>query len=307
MSEANGRHPIGVIVVTFDSERVLPGLLASLEAGMEGVEWHGVVVDNGSSDRTVELARAYEGGLRVIEAEANRGFAAAVNRGLAELAAEDVLILNPDTRLSAGAAAGLERHLADAAGAPGGRRRAGIVAPRLIDGDGKLSPSLRHEPSIGRAVAETLLGVRLAGRIGWAETILDPAAYEAPTIADWAAAAAVLISRDVLAACGPWDESFFLYSEDAEYALRARDNGFSTRLAPEVEVTHLGGDSRSDPRLWALLAVNKLALYRKRHGVVRGALFRAITILRELRFAAAGNRPSRRAARALLSRSDPRR
>jgi len=90
-------------------------------------------------------------------------------------------------------------------------------------------------------------------------------------------------------------------------ALRARDNGFSTRLAPEVEVTHLGGDSRSDPRLWALLAVNKLALYRKRHGVVRGALFRAITILRELRFAAAGNRPSRRAARALLSPSEPRR
>ena len=72
-------------------------------------------------------------------------------------------------------------------------------------------------------------------------------------------------------------------------------------------MTHLGGGSRSEPRLWALLAVNKVALYRRRHGALRAALFRAVAVLRELRFAAAGNPPSRRAARALLSRSETRR
>jgi N-acetylglucosaminyl-diphospho-decaprenol L-rhamnosyltransferase len=274
---------------------------------MDGVAWRGVLVDNGSSDRTVELARAHPSELRVVETEANRGFACAVNRGLAELADEDVLILNPDSRLSPGAAASLRRLLAEGSPEAGAGCRIGIVAPRLIDDEGRLSPSLRHQPSIRRALAETLLGVRLAARLGWAETILDPAAYERPTVADWASGAALLLSRDTLAACGPWDESFFLYSEDADYALRARDQGFSTVLAPEVTVTHLGGGSRSDPRLWALLAVNKVALYRRRHGALRGALFRAVAVLRELRFAATGNHPSRRAVRALLSRLEARR
>lgn len=296
---------IGVIVVSFNSERVLPGLLASLEPGMEGVEWRGVLVDNGSSDRTIELARAYGGSLRVLETGANLGYAAAVNRGIAELQGDDVLILNPDTRLPAGAAAGLRRRLI-ASSAPGGEDApAGIVAPRLVDANGRLSPSLRHEPSIGRALAETLLGVRLAGRLGWAETILAPGAYRMPTMADWASGAALLISREALAACGGWDESFFLYSEDAEYALRARDRGLCTRLAPEVAVTHLGGDSRSEPGLWALLVVNKVLLYRRRHRALSSALFHTAALVRELRFAAAGNRSSRRAARALLNRLEP--
>jgi N-acetylglucosaminyl-diphospho-decaprenol L-rhamnosyltransferase len=307
MTAADGRRAIGVLIVTFDSERVLPGLLASLEAGMDEVEWRGVVVDNGSSDRTVEVARAHRPELRVVETGVNLGFAAAVNRGLADLAANDVLILNPDVRLPPGAASSLRSRLAGRLAGPRAARRGGIVAPRLVDADGRLSPSLRHEPSIGRALAETLLGVRLACRLGWGETIVDPGAYERPTSADWASGAALLISRETLAACGPWDESFFLYSEDAEYELRARDRGFPARLAPEVTATHLGGASRSEPRLWTLLAVNKAALYGKRHGPLRTVLFRAVAALRELRFAATGNRPSRRAAWALLTGSKPRR
>ena len=304
MSEDSGAT-VGVIVVTFDSEKVLGGLLDSFAAGMQGVRWRGVVVDNGSTDSTVDLARERGSELHVIETGSNRGFAAAVNRGLAELGDEDVLVLNPDARLRPGAVARMRSELAP--GPQPDATRTGIVAPRLLDADGRLAPSLRHQPSIGRALAETLLGVRVAGRLGWAETILDPAAYAAPTVADWASGAALMISREAVDVCGSWDESFFLYSEDTEYALRARDRGFATRLAPAATVVHLGGESRADPRLWALLAINKVALYRRRHGALRGGLFHAAATLRELRFAAAGNRPSRAAARALLVRSKGRR
>jgi GT2 family glycosyltransferase len=292
MSAAGDRPPLGVVIVTHESEAVLGGLLASLEPGLEGVDWRGVVVDNGSSDRTLAIARRHPGPLTTVAVDANPGFAAAVNRGLDELGDGDVLILNPDTRLPRGAAATLRE-----AARPG----VGIVAPRLVDARGALRPSLRHEPSIGRALAETLLGVRLAGRLGWGETVLDPRAYERATVADWASGAALLVTAEARATCGPWDESFFLYSEDSEFALRARDRGLATRLEPSVEVTHLGGESRTDPGLWALLAVNKVELYRRRHGAAAAAAFRAVAALRELRFAAAGNRASRRAARALVT------
>ena len=109
-----------------------------------------------------------------------------------------------------------------------------------------------------------------------------------------------MISAECAAACGPWDESFFLYSEDTEFALRARDRGYLTCLEPGAVVTHLGGESRRDPKLWTLLVRNKLVLYRRRHGRVRAVGFHIASLLRELRLAATGNQPSRAAAWALL-------
>jgi GT2 family glycosyltransferase len=166
---------------------------------------------------------------------------------------------------------------------------------------------LRHEPSVSRALAEALFGARRAGARGWGEAVLDPTAYARPTVADWASGATLMISRECLDACGTWDESFFLYSEDTEYALRARDRGFRVALAPAATATHLGGESRTDPRLWSLLVTNKVRLYARRRGRARGFAFRWASLLRELRFALTGNRPSRAAARALLEGSEARR
>ncbi|MCZ7627704.1 MAG: glycosyltransferase [Microthrixaceae bacterium] len=59
--------------------------------------------------------------------------------------------------------------------------------------------------------------------------------------ADWATGAAMLISAECLAAVGPWDESFFLYSEETDYCLRARDRGFKLRYSPKATATHIGG------------------------------------------------------------------
>jgi GT2 family glycosyltransferase len=109
-----------------------------------------------------------------------------------------------------------------------------------------------------------------------------------------------MLSRECLDACGPWDESFFLYAEDTEYSLRAAERGFITGLVPDASAIHLGGESRTDERLWSLLVLNKVALYRRRRGAVRGLAFRAASLLRELRFALTGNAPSRAAAGALL-------
>jgi GT2 family glycosyltransferase len=108
------------------------------------------------------------------------------------------------------------------------------------------------------------------------------------------------ISAECRAACGPWDESFFLYSEETEYCLRARDLSYATQLEPSAEAVHLGGDSQVSPRLWSLLTVNRVRLYRRRHGAVATACFRAAVLLRETSRAALGRRASRAAVAALL-------
>ncbi|MBR7835216.1 glycosyltransferase family 2 protein [Actinospica durhamensis] len=295
---------IEIVVVTWNSASVLGGLLDSLPAGLGGQNYHLTVVDNDSADETVALTEGWlrehpdvDGG--VLPTGGNLGYAAAINAALRQAEPyTSALILNPDVRLEPGTV----RPMLDLLEAPGepGAPATGIVVPCMYSTQGELAYSLRREPSIPRAFGEAVLGGR-AGRVSWlGESVLDPAAYRASTTVDWATGAILLISARCLEQCGPWDESFFLYSEETEFALRARDNGFATRLAPEAKATHIGGDSHTSARLWALLSVNRVRLYRRRHPWPATALYWCAVLLREAPRAALGRRTSRAAVTALL-------
>ncbi|MEW2246414.1 glycosyltransferase family 2 protein [Streptomyces sp. NPDC006975] len=287
--------PVAVVVVTWNSAAVLPAFLAALPDGMAGLDWHLVVADNDSADDTVDLVRTLAPEATVVQTGRNAGYAAGVNAALA--AAGDhgaVLICNPDIRMRQGCA----KRLVDSLG--GG---VGIAVPLLYE-EGWDTPhhSLRRESSVLRALGEAVIGNRRAGRFPrLSELVTDPDAYRRPTRADWATGALMALSADCLAACGDWDESFFLYSEETEYCLRARDLGYATQLEPTAEAVHLGGDSQVSPRLWTLLTLNRVRLYGRRHGAAATACFRAAVFLREASRAALGRRASRAAAAALLT------
>jgi GT2 family glycosyltransferase len=161
---------------------------------------------------------------------------------------------------------------------------------------------LRREPTLTRALADALLGGNRAGRHGrLGEVVTDEGAYRSETDTDWAEGSTQLIAAECWEACGPWDESFFLYSEEADFDLRARDAGFVTRFVPRAGAIHLEGDSGVSPRLWPLLMVNRVRLYRRRHGLVRALPFWGAVVLREASRACLGKPTSRAALRALVS------
>ncbi|MGH9156153.1 MAG: glycosyltransferase [Acidimicrobiales bacterium] len=281
------RHPVevSVIVVTFDSAAVLPGFLTSLPAGLEGVEaYELIVVDNASQDGTVALARTMAPLATVVELPHNEGYSAGFNAGVAVARRFNaVLLVNPDVRFRSGAV----RPLLAALAYPG----TGITVPRLLSDSGELELSLRREPTVRRALGEAVLGGRRAGHFGEVgEVVVNPVAYRHGRAVDWASGAVMAMSRQCLEASGapgpggrgrPWDESFFLYSEETEFALRARDAGFSLRYVPEAEAVHIGGQSGTSPQLWSLLTRNRVRLYRRRHGPLRGAAFWLAVVLNE--------------------------
>jgi GT2 family glycosyltransferase len=205
------------------------------------------------------------------------------------------LLLNPDMRLESGSI----QPLVDTVAAPG----VGIAVPRLVDQDGGLRYSLRRSPTISRAWGEALLGGDRAGRFAaWGEVITAPKAYATPSRADWATGAAMLISRACKEAVGLWDESYFLYSEETDFALRAADAGFELRYVPDSEFVHHEGESHESPALFMLLTRNRVKLYRARHGPFKTSLFWLGVFTGEL---LRSGRPTRRAAaRALLGRTD---
>lgn len=286
--------PVAAVVVTYQSRDLLAEFVAALPAAAHGVETRLVAVDNASSDGSAEVVEELAPSATVVRLPDNRGYAAGVNAGVAAAPeAGAVLVLNPDIRLGPGVVA----HLLAVLREPG----VGIAVPRLVDPAGDLLPSLRREPSVRRALGEAVLGGRRAGRHpAWGEMVTDPDAYGQARSADWAVGAAVLVSRECLDAVGPWDESFFLYSEETDFMLRARDLGFTTRYEPKAEAVHVGGEVHTSPRLWAILTVNRVRLYARRHGRAAAVAFRAAVVLNEASRALRGSRVSRAALAALL-------
>jgi N-acetylglucosaminyl-diphospho-decaprenol L-rhamnosyltransferase len=282
-----------VVVVTYNSAPVLPGLFASLDLGLEGVDGiEVVVVDNASSDGSADLARRLVPAATVVDAGGNVGYAAAINLGLrSRLHRGAVLVLNPDVRLTPGAAGALLRALDDPT--------VGIAVPRIEDEDGALQLSLRRAPTVVRALGEAVVGGTRAGRLPCCgEMVTDRRVYRSDADADWATGAALAIAPRCLDAVGDWDESFFLYSEETDYALRAGDAGLRVRYVAGAVVTHIGGEAHRSPRLWALLVRNRVRLYRKRHGAARAAAFWSAVVLNEV--IRSRHATHRAAARALL-------
>ena len=131
----------------------------------------------------------------------------------------------------------------------------GAAAPRIVGVDDRLHHSLRHEPTLLRALGEAVLGGRRAARYApLGETISDAARYRDGVSADWATGAALLIARRAMDVAGEWDERFFLYSEETDYCLRLRDAGFRLHLVADAVVVHRGGDQSTSPKLGALAA-----------------------------------------------------
>jgi len=286
---------VAVVVVTYNSEPLLADLLASLEPGMAGVAWHLTVADNASADDSVATLRRLAPQATVVEMGRNAGYAAGINAAVAAAGPYTaVLVLNPDVRLEPGCGPELLRALRQ----PG----TGVAVPRLADRRGVLIPSMRREPSILRTLGDALLGANRAGRIpALGEVVTDERRYATEAVTDWAEGSTLLISAECWRRCAPWDESYFLYSEETDFALRVRDAGMVTRYTPAARAVHLEGGSAHSPGLWMLLTLNRVRLYGRRHGRVGTAAFWAVLVLREGSRAIIGRRTSRVAVRALLS------
>jgi N-acetylglucosaminyl-diphospho-decaprenol L-rhamnosyltransferase len=286
---------LSIVIVTYNSASVLPGLLDSLPAGLSGVkQFEAIVVDNGSSDNSIDIALGHPIRPRVISTGRNAGYAAAINAGAATVSPDrDLLILNPDIRLLPGVARLLVDRLADPS--------VGVAVPRILTEDGATFQSLRREPSILTAWTDAVLGGSWAASIGMGEIISEPAIYDQGGSIEWATGAILAIAARARDIVDDWDESFFLYMEEVEYLRRVRECGFSVAYVPQAQAVHIGGEYSQNPRLSALLCANRIRYHRRHHGPISTAAFRLGIIVGEGIRAFRGAPGHRAAVRAAFS------
>lgn len=217
---------IRVIVVNWNRRELLRACLRSL-ARQTFDSFEVVVVDNGSSDGSVDLVREMATGfpvpLRLIANSVNRGFCAANNQGMEGADGEYIALLNNDAEAEPGWLGALQAAVSTAPGI--GMAASKILVwedPRRIDKCGHLIyPDGQNR---GRGTGQ-----------------LDRGQFDQPGEALWPDGCAAMYRRAMLVEIGGFDEDFFAYADDAELGLRARIAGWRCWYTPLAVVRHHRG------------------------------------------------------------------
>jgi GT2 family glycosyltransferase len=260
--------PVEVVVVAFGDPHALAACLGPLSGA-----YRVVVVDNGSDPATADVAQ--RAGADYLDPGDNLGFAAGVNRALAELTLpdHDVLLLNPDARIEPAAVERLRQALYSSPAAA-------CVAPA------------QHRP--GRAGPSPVCWPFPTPRGAWREALgLGRFARSW----QYVIASVLLVRGAALTDVGGFDEGFFLYAEEADWQRRATRRGWEISYCPEATAEHAGAATDSDPTRRELRFHAGVERYvRKWHGAAGWRSYQTATVLTACRRALLARGPRRRAS-----------
>ena len=265
---------LAVIVVTWNVRDLAIQTLQSLYSDLEtsGLTAKVIVVDSASSDDTAAAVAAQFPQAEVIASDVNLGFAAGNNAALRSLgfgvpgaSTEDlpraVYLLNPDTITQLGATRTLYDALFSA-------DNVGLVGANLTYGDGSFQHGAFTFPGLRQIYAEffPLPGRLIEGRFNGRYSREQYNGIE-PFAVDFALGATMMLRQEVVQQTGMFDEAFFMYCEEVDWAWRIQQAGWGALCVPSAHVVHLGGQStgqasaRSVRNLWE----SRLRLYEKHY------------------------------------------
>lgn len=214
---------ISVILNTNRREDTL-ACVASLEASRYG-NHRVLVLDNASTDGSVEAIQAAFPAVEVLPLQENRGYAGNNNAGIAaamEQGADWIFVLNEDTIVAPDC---LSRLVAAGESEPG----TGMVGPTVYHHD---------EPDVIQSAGGTLDRFWVSHHLY--ENERDEGQLQGLREVDWISGCALLVRRQVVEQVGALDERFFYYWEETEWCLRARQRGWTIRHVPEAHLWHKG-------------------------------------------------------------------
>jgi N-acetylglucosaminyl-diphospho-decaprenol L-rhamnosyltransferase len=272
---------IGVIIVNWNGGDHLVRCLASFDAvARDRVTLESVtVVDNASVDGSIDRAEAScdRLPLRIIRNCYNRGFAAACNQAANGSSAECLLFLNPDTELRPGCLEAPAQFLSDPANAD-----FGIVGIKLIDSLGHNTRTCSRHPSLASLIGGSV-GLDHVLPLVFPPHFLPEQAHERTRRVDQVMGAFFFVRHSLFKQLGGFDERFFLYFEDADFALRADKCGLSCGFLSSVCAVHAGHGSSGKIKARRLFYFgrSRIQFAAKHFGLAGGLAVCATTLILE--------------------------
>ena len=264
---------LSIIIINWKSVAFLRKCLRSLNANTRTISFEVIVVDNASGDNCGEMVAREFPSVRYVQSDCNLGFARANNLGFQHASGRNLLFLNPDTEVIASAIESMADVLEKDA-------RAGIVGPKLLNSDGSVQTScIRPFPSLTSEVLDSeLLRQWFPHSRLWGTQALF-GGKNAPVAVDAVSGACLMIRRQVFEQIGLFTTSYFMYAEDVDLCLKARQSGWMNLFLPGATVTHHGGQSSrsQDDGNFAdiVLRESRLRFFRNRRGPFYAASYRA--------------------------------
>ena len=233
---------LSFIIVNWNGGETLKRCLASIALHAPSLECDVMVVDNASTDGSVEWLRSAESRellngieLKLVENSENLGFGRANNQAFRSSRSPLLFLLNSDAELTAGSC---DRLIETLQSDP----RIGACGPRLLNPDGSLQISVWRNPPT--AWASLLSGLRLARllprRIRGELLLAEYWDHDRRRDVSMLGGAAILVRREVIDEVGGFDERFHMYAEDSEWCLRIKRAGWRVVFEPEATVIHQG-------------------------------------------------------------------
>lgn len=260
---------LSIIIVHWNVRDLLRRCLHSILEERESSSVEVIVVDNASSDGSVEMLRAEFPSVHLIANTENRGFPAANNQGITIAQGRYVLLLNPDTEVVGDALATMVA-FADV------HPDVGIVGPQLLNPDGSVQSSRRRYPTLATALFESTWLEPYAPRSLLRRYRMLDTPDDATQDVDWVDGAAVMARREGIEQVGPMDEGFFMYSEELDWCRRFREAGWRVVYLPTTRIIHHRG--KSSEQVVAARHVHfqssKVRYFRKHHSAAAAEALR---------------------------------
>lgn len=261
---------VSIIIVSYNTAHLIADCLKSVQ-NSSGEEKEIFVVDNASSDNSVELIAARFPAVKLLANKDNKGFGAANNQGLLVCNGRYIIFLNPDTTIA-------QDTLQEAVSYMDQNQHIGLAGARILNPDETVQESVSY-----RYPGEKYTSGEVAGLKGNIACVLG---------------AFMIARKSLLIDLHGFDEDFFLYGEDQDLCWRIRERGYSIGYIENAEVLHWGGQSEigtAPPALFTKKLQAEFLFYKKHYlpstieyikkAQTRKAYFRLITLKMQLPFA----------------------
>lgn len=314
---AQGDPAVSIVIVNWNTRDILNECLTSI-SDQTTLSHEVIVVDNASTDGSADMVRNEHPDVHLIANEANNGFAAANNQGLAVATGQKLLLLNPDTIVMDHAidvmSIWLDQH-----------PDVGCVGCQVYQDEQTIQRTGFAEPSpLNLAIVE--FGLQRLAKVSKRFATPEYSGWDRKTQRDVDVVSGMfmLVPRHVFDKVGPLDDAFFVYSEEADWCKRIRNAGWRCVFAPEARILHLDGGSKSTSqiksRMFVQMQKSKMIYVRKHHGkggafvtrlvfltsaALRGAIFGVLGLVRNNKEHKARTRLAKASIRYHLTGAEP--
>jgi GT2 family glycosyltransferase len=267
---------VSVVIVSWNTRDILRGCLRSIFEETKNASIEVFVVDNNSHDGSSGMVQVEFPQVKLVENDQNRGFAAASNQGIRLASGRYTLLLNPDTII-------LEDAISRCVQYADHHPDVGVVGCQVLEDENRVSNTGFSFPSplnvflalsgLSRAFPRS----RLFGRpeLGWWER-------DCEQDVDVVTGMFMLVRREAIAHVGIMDESYFVYSEEADWCYRFARAGWRRVFTPCARIVHVDGGRKStsqvSTKMFIQMQKSSMIYHRKNLGIAAWALVKGIYI-----------------------------